>query len=122
MFKKDTFSNSASAGVGFRSQDANNLYRVEMSTGKVSLVKVVNGVSSSLASYAYKLKAGTTYDLKVKARGEHIVVYVNGVPIIDKTDGTYAAGKFGLFADAPYAVLKDFSIALYEAAGEDVEN
>lgn len=122
MFKKDTFSHSSSAGVGFRSQDNKNMYRVEMSTGRVSWVKIVNGVSSTIASYPYKLKSGTTYDLKVKARGEHIVVYVNGVPIIDKTDGTYVSGKFGLFAEAPYVVLKDFSAALYEAAGEDVEN
>lgn len=121
-FKKNTYSDMNTAGIGFRSQDYKNLYRAELSTSQVRLTKIVNGVPATIASFPYAIKQGVSYDLKVKARDAHIIVYVNGVPVIDKTDGTFASGSFGLYADVPFVEFKNFSAAVYEASGEDVEN
>jgi hypothetical protein len=121
-FNKDVFTVSGSAGIGFRSQDHRNLYRAEVSTSKVSLVKIANGVPTTIGSYAYPIKVDTEYELKVKARGNHLTVYINGVPLIDKTDNAFQSGAFGPYAEVPYAVLKDFAAAIYEQTGEEVEN
>lgn len=121
-FNKNIFSDQNGVGIGFRSQDNKNMYKVEVSTGQVALVKIENGVRTILESYAYPIKAEQTYPLKVKLSGAKVKVYMNGVPIIEKTDSTFTSGAFGLFAEVPYAVLKDFSASIYEFAGDDVEN
>ncbi|WP_213412250.1 PKD domain-containing protein [Xylanibacillus composti] len=121
-FNRDTFSDSASAGIGFRSQNHRNMYRAELSTDRVSLVKYVNGVPTVLGSYDYPIREGQTYTLRVRARGAHMTVYVNGVPVIEKSDSTYAAGRFGLYAEVPHVVLKDLQAELFEGSGSNVEN
>lgn len=121
-FNKNTFSDQNGVGIGFRSQDNKNMYKVEVSTGQVAFVKIENGVRTIVASYAYPIKAEQTYQLKVKLSGTKVKVYMNGVPIIEKTDATFTSGTFGLFAEVPYAVLKDFSASIYEFAGDEVEN
>lgn len=121
-FKKNIFSDHNGAGIGFRSQDNKNMYRVEVSTSQVKLVKVVDGESSALASFTYPIRMEQAYNLKVKARGTRIRVYMDGAPIIDVKDSTFTTGAFGIFAEVPYTVLKDFSVALYETTGDEVEN
>ncbi|WP_169733273.1 Ig-like domain-containing protein [Cohnella panacarvi] len=122
IFNKNTFSNQSGVGVGFRSQDHKNMYKVEVSTGQVSFVKVVEGIRTILASYAYPIKTEQTYTLKVKVNGTKVKVYMNGVPIIEKTDPTFTSGTFGLFAEVPYAVIKDFCASIHELTGDEVEN
>lgn len=121
-FNRNTFSDSASAGIGFRSQNHRNMYRAELSTDRVSLVKYVNGVPTVLGSYDYPIREGQTYTLRVRARGAHMTVYMDGVPVIEKSDSTYAAGQFGIYAEVPHVVLKDLQAELWEASGSNVEN
>ncbi len=121
-FKRDMFSDSASAGIGFRSQDHQNMYRAELSTDRVSLVKYVDGEATILDSYSYPIREGRTYSLRVRARGAHMTVYMDGVPVIEESDDTYSAGQFGLYAEVPYVVLKDLQAELFEPSGSDVEN
>jgi hypothetical protein len=121
-YLKNTFSDTNSAGIGFRSQDNKNMYRAEVSTSKVSLVKVVDGVSTTLASFPYTIKPDVSYGLKVKMRDTNLMVFIDGVPVIDILDNTYSSGAFGLYAEIPYVQLKDFSAALYEPTGENLNN
>lgn len=67
------FSLSAStitAGIELRYVDANNFYRLAVSTTTVSIVKVSGGVSITLASVAMSISTGTFYQLRFIVQGD----------------------------------------------------
>lgn len=104
-----TYSDQNGAGLTFREQDNRNYYQAELTTGSVVLNKVVNGELTQLEKQGYPTKIGTYVNLKVKAFKNHIIVYVNGVPLIDQYDSQFSSGLAGVFANAPNVYLKEFS-------------
>jgi len=101
------------AGFGFRIQDANNLYRVEILDGTVKLVKYVNGVRNIIATSSYQISLTTYTTYKVRNVGNNIKVYVSGTPIIDVNDSQFsAAGSFGIYSASPRAEFKNVGYKL----------
>lgn len=49
-----------------------------------------------LAKVPTFVKPGKTYSVKIEANGPHIRIYVDGVKIMDLSDGTFAEGHFGV--------------------------
>lgn len=122
-FNLNTYSDSVTAGIGFRVQDNKNMYRVEMTPNLIKLTKIVNGVSSTMMSKTYTSKLGVYTDIKAKVRANHIIVYAAGIPIIDAYDDTFAvAGSYGLYSESPYVELKDFNALIYENDDTAVAN
>ncbi|WP_181907615.1 PKD domain-containing protein [Cohnella lupini] len=101
------------SGVSFRNKrgDNQNMYRVESSMSKTKLLKVVNGQRTVLAEYNYSLALDTYYTVKVDVLFDRIKVYMNGVPVINVTDKTFAsAGTIGIFANASLVEFKKMII------------
>jgi hypothetical protein len=117
-FNKNTYSDSVAAGVGFRSQDNKNMYRVELSPRKLSLTKLVNGTRTVLAETNYNAVIGTFVSIKAKVKGDRIIVYADGVPYLDLKDSSFTTGKYGTYSEVPYAILKDFRANIYEQDDE----
>jgi hypothetical protein len=122
-FNLNTYSDSVTAGIGFRVQNNKNMYRVEMTPNLIKLTKIVNGVSSTIMSKNYNSKLGVYTEIKAKVRANHIIVYAAGIPIIDVYDDTFAvAGSYGLYSESPYVELKDFNAMIYESGDTAVAN
>ncbi|MFC0212298.1 PKD domain-containing protein [Paenibacillus chartarius] len=121
-FSGRTYSDTAAAGVGFRSQDHKNMYRLEATPDSVTLTKIVNGTRTVLGTSAYNFAVGTYYDFKVKLRGTHLTIYVNGLPLIDVYDNTFNLGKYGPYAEVPYMMMKNFTALTYDFVDVSVEN
>ncbi|MGO4495981.1 PKD domain-containing protein [Paenibacillus sp. 2RAB27] len=122
-FNLNTYSDSVTAGIGFRVQNNKNMYRVEMTPNLIKLTKIVNGISSTIMSKTYNSKLGVYTDIKAKVRANHIIIYAAGIPIIDAYDDTFAvAGSYGLFSESPYVELQGFNAMIYESGDTAVAN
>jgi hypothetical protein len=121
-FHWNTFSESSTAGIGFRAQDHRNMYRAELTPTTVRLSKIVNGTTTVIQSRNYTNPIGSYADVKVRARGNRITVFINGVPLIEQTDSTFGAGHYGIYSEAPYVYLKDFKTVLYSRDNDTLKN
>ncbi|NOU67341.1 PKD domain-containing protein [Paenibacillus sp. LMG 31461] len=122
-FNLNTYSDSVTAGFGFRVQNNKNMYRVESTPNLIKLTKIVNGISSTIMSKNYNSKISVYTEIKAKVRANHIIVYAAGIPIIDAYDNTFvSAGSYGLYSESPYVELKDFNAMIYESSDTAVAN
>jgi hypothetical protein len=84
-------------GLATRYQDAGNHYYITLRASNViRLRKLVNGAQFTLASAALPVTLGRTYRLRLESIGKHHRVYVDGVPVLDAIDGSFASGPAGL--------------------------
>ncbi|MEO3853830.1 glycosyl hydrolase family 98 C-terminal domain-containing protein [Acrocarpospora sp. B8E8] len=92
-----------SAGLVFRVQDADNLYRaaIDVDTQQVALDKRVGGLWRRVekAPSPVPLTTGRWYAVKVSARGELLTVTVNGEQALSAQDGTFSGGGIGYYLD-----------------------
>jgi fructan beta-fructosidase len=98
---------ATAAALTFRaSADATAHYTVNVDAG--GLVKLWRP-GRDLAVHPAPIVRGRTYHLRVVARGPRITVHLDhgAVPVLDVTDGTYAAGHFGLNVFDGAAVLQN---------------
>ncbi|MNR11227.1 hypothetical protein D3C85_1275190 [compost metagenome] len=58
------------------------MYRAELTPSSVALVKVVNGISTVLQKIVKSQTIGQYYDLKVRVRSNHFVIYLDGIPLM----------------------------------------
>ncbi|MEB3100906.1 PKD domain-containing protein [Ferviditalea candida] len=121
-FTKDTFGQSVGAGLIFREQDNKNYYKALATTSGIILSKYVNGVRTEIQRQTYPLSLNAYHTLKVKLNGDHIIVYADGVPLIDVHDSQYSSGLYGLFADAPNVYVKGFATETTVNNGTTVQN
>lgn len=98
--------------------------------GRAEITKVVNGVTTVLATTPAPLAAGQTYTLKLRMVGNTISLWNGASQVLSVTDGTFtAAGKAGLrlgFAGATPAPtnttgvhVDNYSAAAFSAAAID---
>lgn len=97
-----TLKQDGKAGLVFRSSKHSSgalnfegYYATLESDDNVRLVKVVNGVGTTLQNVALPIALDTAYHLKVVASTNSIKVYVDGVIRIDVVDGSHSGGSVG---------------------------
>ena len=75
------------AGIGTRVQGLQRYYGLVLRKDSVALVKVLDG-EQTLASKPYSWDFGTTYQMSLQAKGNHLQGWVNGELLLDITDTT----------------------------------
>jgi len=87
-------------GVMFRYQDPQNYYRFSMDRERAyrRLVKVANGATTILAQDSVTYQSGRWYEVKARALGNQIQIYLDGVLLFSVTDNAIPAGRIGLYA------------------------
>lgn len=72
-------------GVILRCKDAYNFVVVRMNPASVVLARMVSSATTIISTYNHAPTVGKTYKLKIKAFGNVIKVYLDGVQIISTT-------------------------------------
>ena len=87
-------------GLVFRYQDPRNYYRfsIDRSRSYQRLVKVIDGVATTLAEVLDGYDEGVTYELKVAAYGDTIRAFIDGDEILKVEDSDLSQGRIGLYA------------------------
>ena len=93
----------ASGGIIFRARDARNylLIRANALENNFRLYTSVNGKRSTIASARVKEPSlGAWHSIRVVATGPRIQGYLDGAPLLDHEDKTFAVGWVGLWTKA----------------------
>ncbi|WP_171683581.1 glycoside hydrolase family 78 protein [Paenibacillus planticolens] len=88
---------NAPSGIIFRAQNNKNMYRLEMTSNRISFVKIVNGNRFELRSSPISLTATDFINLKLSVRGSKVKVRLGQLPIFEASDSTFASGTYGAF-------------------------
>ena len=85
-------------GLVFRFRDPESYYVVRANAleNNYRLYRMVNGRRLQFAGANVKVSSNQWHTLRVVAKGDHIVCYYDGKPLIDAHDKMYATGKVGL--------------------------
>ncbi len=113
--KGKALSGKVDQGIGlvFRFRDPKSYYVVRANAleGNFRLYRMVGGRRLQFAGANVKVASGRWHTLRVVAKGDHIVCYFNGKPLIDAHDKTYSTGKIGLWTKADSVIAFDDLIA-----------
>jgi len=93
----------ASGGIIFRARDARNylLIRANALENNFRLYTIVNGKRSTIASARVtEPSLGAWHSIRVVATGPRIQGYLDGTPLLDHEDKTFAVGWVGLWTKA----------------------
>ncbi len=121
-FNYNNFASGPSVGISARMADHRNMYRLELATDKVRIVKIVNGVKTTLGEVGYAISYRNYYDMKIKLNGNRIRGYINGVPLLDVQDSTFTSGYFGPFSETSYVLIKGLSTTKYIGNTNQLQN
>ncbi|RAU93677.1 PKD domain-containing protein [Paenibacillus sp. YN15] len=88
---------NAPSGLNLRAQNHNNMYRVEQTSNRVALTKIVNGVRTEIQAAPLNLGPLQFAHMTVSTRGGRIKVMYGSVPLIDAYDSTFEHGAYGFF-------------------------
>jgi Domain of Unknown Function (DUF1080) len=97
-------------GLVWRYQDANNYYitRCNADEDNCTIYHTVNGNRRAFLSQSVKVAKNTWHTLKLKATGDHFVVWHDGSKVLDAKDETFKdAGKVGLWTKADSVIEFD---------------
>ncbi|MCU6793751.1 DUF5011 domain-containing protein [Paenibacillus sp. WQ 127069] len=98
------------AGMGFRIQNHQNMYRVEVYKDNVQLFRIVNGRKTAISQPAsHYLANEQQVAFKIKITGTHIKVYEKNGLIIDAVDNTFTSGTLGPYSTADNTEFKGIS-------------
>ncbi|PVE22767.1 hypothetical protein DC522_19155 [Microvirga sp. KLBC 81] len=86
-------------GVVFRFVDRDNYYRVSLDRelSYRRLVKKAGGVVTVLWEDGGNYDIGRSYELSIDAHGEHLIGYLDGVPLFNVRDTALARGAVGFY-------------------------
>jgi hypothetical protein len=96
-------------GLVFRFRDPKSYYIVRANAleNNFRLYRMVNGRRLQFAGADVKVSSGVWHTLRVVAKGDHIVCYFDGKPLIDAHEKTYTTGKIGLWTKADSVISFD---------------
>ncbi|MBE1447124.1 CARDB domain-containing protein [Paenibacillus sp. OAS669] len=94
------------AGMGFRIQNYQNMYRLEATNTTLNLYKIVNGRKTLIKSTAHIYEKGTWTSFKIKLSGSDFKIYERNNLIIQASDSTFASGTMGPFSTADNSQFK----------------
>ncbi|MDQ0874152.1 hypothetical protein QFZ77_002811 [Paenibacillus sp. V4I3] len=101
---------NAPSGLIFRAADNNTMYRLEFTTNKISLSKLVGGMRTELRSTPVWLSTTSFNNMKVSVRGGKIKVRMGTVPIMEVTDLTLTEGTYGFFIGGYGSHFRNFYV------------
>lgn len=98
-FKPVSGNSDRAAGILFRIQDKDNYYilRANALEDNVNIYRYVGGVRRVIKESSAKVTSGIWQELRVEVKGSHIRGFLNGKPVVEADDGTFKAGKTGLW-------------------------
>ena len=100
-------------GLIFRAVDLNNYYRLAIESNGLILKKVVNGITTTLNTYAFTPNPNTWYTISVNASGNDITSYINGTNTGTVNDSALQTGKVALAAfNSLLPLFDDLSVSL----------
>jgi len=80
-----------------RVQGAETYYYLTLRfAGRFEINRLVDGSRTEIASVPFDVEVGETYRLGLHMFGDELTGYVDGVPLVQGTDGTFASGEAGL--------------------------
>jgi pectate lyase len=92
-----------------RRVDERNYYFLALRNSNfVSLRKMVNGVSTTLATVPLAVAPATWYSLRLDAVGDKLRGYVDGKLLVEASDDTHASGNAGPVMFKAAADFDDF--------------
>ena len=96
-------------GLMARYRDDQNYYYVTLrNNNTLSLRKLVNGVTTVLATAPLTVSVGTWYGVRLDAIGSALRVYVNGQLLLEGADTTHATGTYGVAMYKTAMQMDDF--------------
>lgn len=101
---------NAPSGLIFRATNNNTMYRLEFTTNKISLSKLVGGVRTELRSTPVWLSTTSFNNMKVSVRGGKIKVRMGTVPIMEVTDLALTEGTYGFFIGGYGSHFRNFYV------------
>ena len=101
-FKPISGREDQAAGIIFRVQDKDNYYilRANALEGNVNLYLYASGRRSGIKEGGAKVASGRWQELRLEASGDRLRGLLNGQPVVEATDGSYKAGRMGLWTKA----------------------
>ncbi|MDR6878883.1 PKD domain-containing protein [Bacillus sp. 3255] len=103
---------NAPSGLIFRATSHNTMYRLEMTTNKISIAKIEGGVRTELKSTSVWLPATSFTNMKVSVRGGNIKVRLGTVPILELNDSTLGEGTYGFFIGGYGSHFRNFYVKI----------
>lgn len=101
-------------GVVWRYRDADNYYitRCNALEDNCTIYHVINGSRRPLQNHSVKVASNAWHTLKIEARGDRFVVWLDGAKVLDARDDTFQSGQVGLWTKADSVIeFDDFTIA-----------
>jgi len=115
---EDVAYDKETTGLSFRMRDTKNRYALESDGRSFDLVKYVNGARQVLKASTYPFESNKSYGVRIKAVGNKIDVFLNSIPVISVTDGSFAEGRFGYYSNKAFVYFSAFT---YKAIREVIE-
>ena len=98
-------------GVMARYTDDGNYYYVKVgAAGVASIRKLVNGAIFELANAPFPVSANTWYTVRLEVVGAQLRAYINDRFLMEATDTSHAAGKYGLVTYRAAATFDDVDV------------
>ncbi|MDP9251511.1 MAG: DUF1080 domain-containing protein, partial [Chloroflexota bacterium] len=76
------------------------ILRANALEGNVNLYKYAGGQRSGIKDGGAKVTAGQWQELRLQISGDRLRGFLNGQLVVEATDGTYKAGRVGLWTKA----------------------
>ena len=101
-FKPISGKTDQAAGIIARVQDKDNYYilRANALEANVNLYKYAGGRRSGIKDGSVKVASGQWQELRLEVAGDRVRGFLNGQLVVEATDGTYKAGRVGLWTKA----------------------
>ncbi len=98
-------------GLVSRYQDAQNYYAAYLTATAVTLIKVVDGTTTTLDTAAGTFSVDTWYSLSLDLTGSDITVSVDSNPLLSAIDTAIPEGRIGLYGEnGVHGYFDDLSI------------
>jgi hypothetical protein len=101
-------------GLVWRYRDVNSYYltRCNADEDNCTIYHVIDGSRRAFQNRAIKVATRAWHTLKMEARGNHFIVWLDGQKVLDARDDTFQSGRAGLWTKADSVIeFDDFTIA-----------